>query len=401
VAQALVAFDAPLEAATFQGASMHTKLKSLVATLALASFAAPASAQLIVGAESNNPLDAVWRIDVATGERALLFYGGSSALAVDDAGGRIFSANFAQLSQWNYGGGQSATVLGALQHASGAPFLPTGLAYGGGRLFATVQDLFCTGSLFEVDLTTLIATPLPNTACLGWIEALSFEPSTGEFVLQSDSGHLMRMDILGGGAPQLMGSIGFGLDGGALGTNGAYYVMYDQGGSTIDELDLATLAYTGSEYWAPFYGGVDNAGSDWAPSLVVPPGPRVYCEPTLAGSPPRPTYTGLPSASAGSGFAITHAPLSSSSRVQPHISLAGPAQAPFLTGKRCLKLPVLRLPHTSVTNGVHSFDFNAYIASGVNPALVAGQSVWYQIVEVRPAIDTTILGPGVSFTILP
>ncbi|MBL8802238.1 MAG: hypothetical protein JNN27_09600 [Planctomycetes bacterium] len=380
---------------------MHTKLKSLVATLALASFAAPATAQLIVGAESNNSLDAVWRIDVASGERALLFYGGSSALAVDDAGGRIFSANFAQLSQWNYGGGPSATVLGNLKYASGALFRPAGLAYGGGRLFATVEDLFCTGWLFEIDLTTLVATPLPTTVCLSWVEALSFEPSTGEFVLQNDTDRLYRMDILGGGAPQLMGSIGFGLDGGALGTNGAYYVMYDQGGTSIEELDLATLGATGNKYWAPFYGTGDNAGADWAPSLVVPPGPRVYCEPTLVGSPPRPTYTGLPSASAGSGFTITHAPIASSSRVQPHISLVGPAQAPFLTGKRCLKLPVLRLPHAFVTSSVHSFDFNAYIASGVNPALVAGQSVWFQIVEIRPALDATTLGPGVSFTILP
>lgn len=380
---------------------MHTKLKSLVATLALASFAAPATAQLIVGAESNNSLDAVWRIDVASGERALLFYGGSSALAVDDAGGRIFSANFAQLSQWNYGAGPSATVLGNLKYASGALFRPAGLAYGGGRLFATVEDLFCTGWLFEIDLTTLVATPLPTTVCLSWVEALSFEPSTGEFVLQNDTDRLYRMDILGGGAPQLMGSIGFGLDGGALGTNGAYYVMYDQGGTSIEELDLATLGATGNKYWAPFYGTGDNAGADWAPSLVVPPGPRVYCEPTLVGSPPRPTYTGLPSASAGSGFTITHAPIASSSRVQPHISLVGPAQAPFLTGKRCLKLPVLRLPHAFVTGGVHSLDFNAYIASGVNPALVAGQSVWFQIVEIRTALDTTTLGPGVSFTILP
>jgi hypothetical protein len=381
---------------------MHSTLKSLVATLALASFAAPSSAQLIVGAESTYALDAVWRIDVATGERALLFYGGSSALAVDDAGGRIFSANFAQLSQWNYGGGQSATVLGNLKYASGQPFRPSGLAYGGGRLFATVDDIFCVGWLFEVDLTTLTATQLPNTGCLGWVEALSFEPSTGQFVLQNDNGQLYRVDILGGGVPQPIGFIGTGLDGGALGANGAYYVMDDQGDFPIERFDLTTNSYTGTTYWAPFYGTGDNAGADWAPSLVVPPGPRVYCEPTLAGSPPRPTYTGSPSASAGSGFTITHALISggSVSRVHPHISLVGPAQAPFLTGKRCLKLPVLRLPPAQAVGSVHNFDFNAYIASGVNPALVAGQSVWFQIVVVNPAFDSR-LGPGVSFTILP
>jgi hypothetical protein len=380
---------------------MYSKLKSIVLTLALASLAAPASAQLIVGAESNYSLDAVWRIDVTSGERALLFYGGSSALAVDDAGGRIFSANFAQLSQWNYGGGPSATVLGNLRDASGALFRPAGLAYGGGRLFATALDMFCTGWLFEIDLTTLVATPLPTLTCLTWIEALSFEPTTGHFVLQGDSGQLYLMDILGGGVPLPMGSIPFGFDGGALGANGVYYVMYDQGGTSIEAIDLATLGFTGAKYWTPFYGTGDNAGADWAPSLVVPPGPRVYCEPTLTGLQPRPTYTGLPSASAGSGFTITHAPISGPSRVQPHISLVGPAQAPFLTGKRCLKLPALRLPHAFVTSGVHSIDFNAYIASGVNPALVAGQSVWFQIVEIRTALDTTNLGPGVSFTILP
>lgn len=389
---------------------MHVQLESLFVSLALANLAAPASAQLIVGAESNYALDAVWRIDVTTGERALLFYGGASAIAVDDAGGRIFTANIGQLSVWNYGGGPSATVLGNLTDPSGLPFQPSGMAFGAGRLVATREDFPCSGWLFEIDLTTLVALPLPTPLTCISSKALSFEPSTGQFVMQGATGGLLRMDIFGGGAIQQIGTIGYPPDGGALGDAGAYYVVHDRGLWPIAKFDLATNSYTQTTYWAPYYGTGQNAGADWAPSLVLPPGPRVYCEPRLPGVPEplRPTYTGTPSASAGGGFTITHAPLSDvNSRVQPHISLVGPAQVPFHTGQRCLRLPVLRLPHQVVANGVHSFDFNAYLASGANPALVAGQTVWYQVIEVpgpyigTPPLSLINLGPGVSFTILP
>jgi hypothetical protein len=62
------------------------------------------------------------------------------------------------------------------------------------------------------------------------------------------------------------------------------------------------------------------------------------------------------------------------------------ASAPFAGGFLCIEAPIVRTPLTITTEmglaapctGAFSFDFNAWIASGVDPALSAGQSVWMQ-----------------------
>lgn len=336
----------------------------------------------------------------------MLFPGGASAIAVDDAGGRVFVANGTQLSRWNYGDGQTATALGTVQRAGGNALDITGMAYGGGRLFATtIASSQPTAQwLFEIDLTTLVATPLPTTQGLSWIEAVSFDATSGLFYLQHDSGQLYRMDILGGGSPQIVADIGFGPDGGALGANGRYYVTFDNV-ATIPIFDLAANAYTGTSIWSPYTSGLDAAGADWAPNFSAAAGPRVYCQPSpLSVAHLRTFHAGVPSASAGSGFTITHSLIPSTSRVQPHFSLSGPASAPFFGGLRCIRVPVFRMPQSSGVSSTHVLDFNAYIASGANPGLVAGQTVWFQLATqtaAGAANDTFTLSAGLRFTILP
>jgi hypothetical protein len=54
--------------------------------------------------------------------------------------------------------------------------------------------------------------------------------------------------------------------------------------------------------------------------------------------------------------------------------------------------------------GAFSFDFNAYIASGADPALVSGQQVWSQYWSRDPGFappDNTNLTDAVEFTIQP
>lgn len=368
-----------------------------------------AHAQLIVGVQTNaaNTYNAaVWHIDLTSGDRTMLFPGGASAIAVDDAGGRVFVANGSQLSLWNYGSGPSATLLGTVLKPNGASLDVTGLAYGGGRLFATAVASSQPTSqwLFEVDPTTLAATPMPTTVGLSWIEAVSFDASSGLFYLQHDSGPLYTMDILGGGSPQIVSDIQFGPDGGTVGANGLYYVTYDNA-SSIPIFNLATNAYTGNYIWSPYYNGLDAAGADWAPNFTAAAGPRVYCQPSpVTGNHLRTLHAGSPSASAGSGFTITHTQIPALSRVQPHFSLSGPASAPFFSGLRCVRVPVFRMPQTQSVTGTHVLDFNAYIASGANPGLVAGQTVWFQLATQTAAgasNDAFTLSAGVRFTITP
>lgn len=65
-------------------------------------------------------------------------------------------------------------------------------------------------------------------------------------------------------------------------------------------------------------------------------------------------------------------------------STQGKQAMPFHGGYFCLKPPIKRhTPQTSggtsgACDGVYSEDFNAYIASGADPKLVAGASVWLQ-----------------------
>lgn len=384
-----------------------TKPFSFTLCFALALIGSAAHAQLVVGVQSNASHAAVWRVDVATGHRSLLFYGGAGAIAVDDAGGRIFAANGSVLSVWNYGGGQSATQLGTVRNAAGVALPISGMAFGGGRLFAAKPFSHAPAGawLFEVDLATLVATPIVANPTVHWVEEISFDASTGTFLMQEDgAGSLYRMDILGGGSPQLVGSIGFGPDGGALGANGLYYVTYDNP-IPFRVFDLATNAYTSTSFWCPYYFDLDNAGADWAPSLVPPSDPRVYCAPTPAMvSPMFPTYAGTPSASAGSGFVITHTAVPTGSRVHPHFSLTGAASAPFAGGLRCVRTPVFRMPQAHNVTFSHSLDFNAYIASGANPGLVSGQTVWFQLAAQSTTganNGTFSLSPGLRFTIAP
>jgi hypothetical protein len=384
-------------------------LSSLSLLGALAGAVPSAHAQLVVGVQTNaaNTFNAaVWHIDLTSGDRTLLFPGGASAIAVDDAGGRVFVANGSELSLWNYGSGPAATLLGTVLKPSGAALNVTGLGYGGGRLFAATPSTGAPASqwLFEIDLATLIATPMPTTVGLSWIEAVSFDATSGLFYLQHDSGWLYTMDILGGGAPQVVSDIQFGPDGGTLGANGLYYVTYDNAAS-IPIFNLATNAYTGSSIWSPYYNGLDAAGADWAPNLTAAAGPRVYCQPSpVTGNHLRTLHAGAPSASAGSGFTITHTQIPSSSRVQPHFSLSGPASAPFFGGLRCVRVPVFRMPQTQSVSGTYVLDFNAYIASGANPGLVAGQTVWFQLATqtaAGAANGTFTLSAAVRFTIAP
>ena len=379
---------------------------SALAPLALASLA---SAQLVVGVQTSSANSAVWRIDVTTGERAVLFGGSSSALAVDDASGLIYSADFSVLSRWSYGSGPAATTLGVVHTSSGAPLPLVGLACGGGRLFGTARG---TQWLYEIDPVSLLATNVPMPQVLGWVEGLSFDPSSGLFYAQNDQGPsiLYSVDVLGSGAIQLVSGLqaAGAPDSGVIGDGGLYYITSDDGGP-IHAYDLTSGTFVPSVFWCPYGPGNDECGSAWAPSLAPPTRTHVYCAPSASsGCEIRVLYSGTPSASAGSGFLLTLESIRGGSRVQPHYSLSGPSQAPFLSGVRCIRPPVFRMPPAQLggtfCTQVYSFDFNTLVAGTTNPALTAGQTIWLQAAAQSAALAASgqyDLSPGVVFTIGP
>ncbi len=139
-------------------------------------------------------------------------------------------------------------------------------------------------------------------------------------------------------------------------------------------------------------------------------GPGVYCtaKTTSTGCVPKIGATGTPSASAGSGFVVK------STQVEPlnvgifFYGKTGPAALPFQGGFLCVQPPVLRTGPMSAgaggaCGGMYSIDFNAYVASGVDPGLISGAAVWMQNWFRDPPhpIAGTGLSDALTFTLGP
>jgi glucose/arabinose dehydrogenase len=132
-------------------------------------------------------------------------------------------------------------------------------------------------------------------------------------------------------------------------------------------------------------GGACGAVQSAPAQLVVSGVTSVYCtaQANSQGCLPVIGSSGTPSASAGSGYFVA------ATKVLPQAtglfiySTTGPAATPFQGGFIC-GAGVLRRATTPPSSGsgrcggVLRIDFNAYIASGLDPALVAGAQYWGQ-----------------------
>ncbi len=118
------------------------------------------------------------------------------------------------------------------------------------------------------------------------------------------------------------------------------------------------------------------------------PTPATYCTAKLnsLGCTPTVSFTGTPSASHATSFAIRATSVISNSIGILIYSKTGPAAVPFQGGLLCVGSPVIRSkgvasngnPPPNDCSGKLELEFNDHIASGVDPALVAGQQVWSQ-----------------------
>lgn len=168
-----------------------------------------------------------------------------------------------------------------------------------------------------------------------------------------------------------------------------------------------------------FYSGTTNLvpGTQglWSEILVSDcgvPAPASYC-PAGANSKgclPSLSWSGVPSASAGGGFVLTGTQLINNKVGVLCYSVTGWSPKPYFGGTLCLEAPLGRalLTKTGGTvgpadcSGTLTTDFNAFVASGADPALVAGQAVHAQFVSRDPAsVGTLSLTDAVVFTLEP
>lgn len=162
-------------------------------------------------------------------------------------------------------------------------------------------------------------------------------------------------------------------------TLGRAWVVFGYGPGTLDPTYLgAYVPYSVSTIGVPGVFMVRANGVNGA-------SPEVYCSAKVnsAGCTPTVAFTGMPSASAGSGFVITATNVLNQRAGLFVYTLAGRRNVAFGGGRLCVTAPLRRTPmalsggSTSGTDctGSYQIDFNAYLALGFDPRLVAGETV--------------------------
>lgn len=152
--------------------------------------------------------------------------------------------------------------------------------------------------------------------------------------------------------------------------------------------------------------GTQYGGHAYARACTVP-SPTVYCYPSkvTGGCKALMGFQGVPSASGGSGFMLNAQGMDAQ---QPAVLFYGVGATwgkPLFNGRLCLRPPVVRAHITSsggstICGGTLSMDFNAWIASGVDPRLVPGQPVYAQVWH-RNSIGASQLSDAVAFVVGP
>jgi hypothetical protein len=153
------------------------------------------------------------------------------------------------------------------------------------------------------------------------------------------------------------------------------------------------------------------AGGNHSVARLGPASPVVYCtaKTNSAGCVPAIAFSGSPSASAGSGFLIQASMVLDLKFGLLFYGKNGPASSPFQGGTLCATPPLTGTPiqnsgGTPPCDGTYSFDFNTFIASGQDPALVAGQMVNAQYWSRDPGLappNNTGLTDAIDFTLAP
>jgi hypothetical protein len=159
--------------------------------------------------------------------------------------------------------------------------------------------------------------------------------------------------------------------------------------------------------WLEVDAGGNTTVARYGPEL---PEPQVYCTAKLnsLGCIPAISIVGHPSASYGNGCTVSVSNLIGNKNGLFVHSTAGAQALPFHSGFLCVQVPLKRhaLHDSGGTGtqcaGVLSEDFNAYIASGADPALVAGATVWLQAWSRDPGDQFgDSLSDAISATIWP
>ncbi len=146
----------------------------------------------------------------------------------------------------------------------------------------------------------------------------------------------------------------------------------------------------------------------------APNAPFVYCIPRInsIGCTPVVSFSGTPSVTLVGAFNLSASNLLNGQFGTLFYSLAGPDNAPFLGGWRCVRSPFWRMAPSSTggsgvgidCTGSLVRDFNNWIQNGLDPQLVAGVEVWAQFYSRDPGLpapNNVNLTEAIDFLIQP
>ncbi|MCK6444876.1 MAG: hypothetical protein L6Q99_00645 [Planctomycetes bacterium] len=164
------------------------------------------------------------------------------------------------------------------------------------------------------------------------------------------------------------------------------------------------------------YASTPSGAKAFVAKLATGPGAgTTYCTAKVnsLGCTPVIASTGLASVTAGTGFTIGAADVLNNKSGLFFYGTTGQQAASFQGGTLCVKAPIKRTTiqssggsaaPTADCSGTYGIDFNAYITTGVDPNLVAGQAVDGQFWSRDPgfsAPNNTGLTAGIHFVIQP
>jgi hypothetical protein len=213
-------------------------------------------------------------------------------------------------------------------------------------------------------------------------------------------------------------------------SNGHAFASATNAGTYSSARSEAVILDTGGNILRAFAQGASGGGATITPSIPISsPGGAgeaatlieipigdcgtnnvaLYCtaKTTSSGCVPAISTVGGPSLSAASGFLITAAEIEPQKSGIFFYGRSGPSSAPFQGGYLCVAPPTQRTPVQSsggaaACSGVLAFDFDAWLAAGNDPLVVAGTVVDGQFWFRDPAsASTTGLSAGVEFTLCP
>ncbi|MBI5435188.1 MAG: PD40 domain-containing protein [Planctomycetes bacterium] len=193
-------------------------------------------------------------------------------------------------------------------------------------------------------------------------------------------------------------------------------VSVDLSGATSGVSRAPALSGDGSV--VAFVSGSDNLivndGNGFVDAFVrrsVDP-PVAYCTAKVnsLGCTPLVTSVGFASATWAGAFDLTCSSVLNGKQGMLVYSIGGDTQLPFSGGYLCISLPLKRTSLSSTRggtggldcSGVLTLDFNAFVQSGANPALVDGVGVWVQFWS-RDGGDPfgSSLSAALAFTLAP